>query len=174
MFSPVDLSSWGMLRPPPGNSRLFSGPTQQPYAGPSPLWIKTHRETPPNHGCQSKLTPLSLSPQIKQSKRCRSGSSTTYVAFSVTSRMQAGAVYQKQWKMIRNEKSKIKQLSSTDSQLSMMYFTISLLPKVTAWWRRVQPKRSWSNRLTPPSCIWTSWEHERAEERSMRSGNAER
>ncbi len=100
---------------------------------------------------------------MKRSKRCRSGSSTTYVAFSVTSRMQAGAVCQKQWKIIRNEmqKSKIKQFNSTDSQLSMMYFTISLLPKPTAWWRRVQPKRSWTDRLAPPSsCIWTSWEHE--------------
>ncbi len=100
---------------------------------------------------------------MKRSKRCRSGSSTTYVAFSVTSRMHAGAVCQKQWKIIRNEmqKSKIKQFNSTDSQLSMMYFTISLLPKPTAWWRRVQPNRSWTDRLAPPSsCIWTSWEHE--------------
>lgn len=42
-FSPADLSSWGTRRPPPDNSRSFSGTAQPPYAGPSPLWVQTQR-----------------------------------------------------------------------------------------------------------------------------------
>ncbi len=145
-------------RPPPGNSRLISGTTQLPYAGPSALWIKTQRNTT-NVNQNYSFIP---SPQMKRSKKVPEWLQHYYVAFSVTSGCKQELFTKNSERSLEMRcRSQNKQFNSTDSQLSMMYFTISLLPKPTAWWRRVQPKRSWTDRLAPPSsCIWTSWEHE--------------
>lgn len=89
-----------------------------------------------------------------------SGSSTTYVDFSVTSRMEAWAVPQKQ-RELETWRNQCQRRSPTNSPLSVMYFTILLLPARTAWWRRVQPRRSWTKRFAPSVIrprIWTSWE----------------